>query len=592
VHGIIAHHGHATDLFRSACETARSLGGSVEVVVDSPTVRLAVIGRGNVVASTPDAVFYGSAAASTARHPSSAATLLDGAADDVVAAGVADGELVLAAGRGNHRLFVTTTPQGDTLASSSLLTVARASGADIDRSYEDFLLGFGFLPGTRTPFTGIQALVGGERRVGPRTETVAPLVVTPNVPTSFSAAVPELRDLFFTALEEYAAGSTRHAVLLGGFDSMLVAAALRSMGHEVHTYTFSFGNPRYEQRNVASFVSSLGITHHPVSFTPRIIADNLATFGRFFFQPGAQAHYQIHTQVASRQIATDGHTSIFNGDGCDAVFLSYPTVNRRAALTRRLSHAPDWMLAAALAPLRTRSAERHLGHVARTARSMLGNLMLDEPMRGHLPTRYLDDSALSLLRRNPQPAQAETIDAIRARLAEAVRGQDGPRRAFHGNGLTAQSKVKVDGSVAVSGVPQFTPYLHPAFRAFVSGLPIDYLKKQDESPAANGKELLVAMVRHYDLLPESIISQPKQSPVDSPIDEWYANDIRAEIVTQLADLPFSWSPNYVDDVLRPKHAEEWYRNKVSIGHHALQVIGLLASYASFNRALFDRALSQ
>jgi hypothetical protein len=31
---------------------------------------------------------------------------------------------------------------------------------------------------------------------------------------------------------------------------------------------------------------------------------------------------------------------------------------------------------------------------------------------------------------------------------------------------------------------------------------------------------------------------------------------------------------------------------VSIGHHALQVIGLLASYASFNRALFDRALSQ
>ena len=584
MHGIIAHSGRDVDLFRSACTAAESLGGTVDIVVDSPTIRLAVIGGGNVVASTDDAVFYGSAAIATSTQHRRASALLDGAADDVVAAGVVDGELVLAAGRGNHRLFVTTTPRGDTLASSSLVTVARACGAGIDRSYEDFLLGFGFLPGTRTPFSGVHALAGGERRIGSRTETAAPFAVTPHMPASFSAAIPDLRDLFFSALEEHAAGSKRHAVLLGGFDSMLVAAALRSMGHEVHTYTFSFGDPRYEQRNVASFVSSLGITHHPVTFTPRIIADNLAEFGRFFFQPGAQAHYQIHTQVASRQIAADGHTSIFNGDGCDAVFLSYPTVNRRAALTRRLSHAPDWMLAAALAPLRTRSAERHLGHVARTMRSMLGNLMLDEPMRGHLPTRYLDDSSLAHLRMDPQPVQAETIDAIRAHLAEAVRDQDGPRRAFHGNGLTAQSKVKVDGSVAVSGIPQFTPYLHPAFRAFVSGLPIDYLKKQDESPAANGKELLVAMVRHFQLLPESIIAQPKQSPVDSPIDQWYANDIRAEIVTQLADLPFAWNADYVDDVLRPKRAEEWYRNKVSIGHHALQVIGLLASYASFNRA--------
>ena len=585
MNGIIAHSGTSAEAFTAACQQARLLGGSVTVTVDSPSVRLAVIGSSNSVANTPDSVFYGSAAAATARQHRGAATLLDNAADDVVGAALDNGDLVLAAGRGNHRMFVASLPNGEILASSSLLVIARATNASVDRDYEDFLLGFGFLPGTRTPYTGISAMPGGERRRGAHVETTTPISLSPQTPASFSAAVPMLRDLFFGALEEYAAGNTRHAVLLGGFDSMLVAAALRSMGHEVHTYTFSFGDPRYEQRNVSSFVQSLGITHHPVVFTPRIIADNIATFGRYFFQPGAQAHYQIHTQVASRQIAADGHTSIFNGDGCDAVFLSYPTVNRRAALTKRLSHAPDWVLGAALAPLRTRMAERHLGHVARTMRSMLGNLVLDEPMRGHLPTRYLDDVALSHLRAGPKPPQAEGIDTIRARLAEAVRGQDGPRRAFHGNGLTAQSKVKVDGSVAASGVPQFTPYLHPAFRAFVTGLPIDYLKKQDESPAANGKELLVAMVREYNLLPDSIVSQPKQSPVDSPIDHWYANEIRADIVTQLADLPFEWNPHYVDDLLRNKRAEDWYRNKVSIGHHALQAIGLLASYASFNRAL-------
>jgi hypothetical protein len=212
-------------------------------------------------------------------------------------------------------------------------------------------------------------------------------------------------------------------------------------------------------------------------------------------------------------------------------------------------------------------------------------MMLDEPARGHLPTRYLDDYALSQLRRGPSPVQTETVEQIRTRLATAVTGFDGPRRAFHGNGLTNQSKVKVDGAMAATGLPHFTPYLHPVFRSYVTSLPIDYLKKQDESPAANGKELLVAMVRKYELLPDAIIDQPKQSPVDSPIDTWYINDIRANIITQLADLPFDWNPEYVDSLLSPKRAEEWYRNKVSIGHHTLQAIGLLSSYASFNRMI-------
>jgi hypothetical protein len=212
-------------------------------------------------------------------------------------------------------------------------------------------------------------------------------------------------------------------------------------------------------------------------------------------------------------------------------------------------------------------------------------MMLDEPARGHLPTRYLDDYALSQLRHGPSPAQTETVEHIRTRLATAVTGFDGPRRAFHGNGLTNQSKVKVDGAMAATGLPHFTPYLHPVFRSYVTSLPIDYLKKQDESPAANGKELLVAMVRKYELLPDAIIDQPKQSPVDSPIDTWYMNDIRANIITQLADLPFDWNPEYVDSLLSSKRAEEWYRNKVSIGHHTLQAIGLLSSYASFNRMI-------
>jgi hypothetical protein len=41
--------------------------------------------------------------------------------------------------------------------------------------------------------------------------------------------------------------------------------------------------------------------------------------------------------------------------------------------------------------------------------------------------------------------------------------------------------------------------------------------------------------------------------------------------------------DYIDEVLAPKWAEEVFRRRVSLGHHATQVIGLLCSYATFTR---------
>jgi len=581
--GIIAYEGSDVRSFDEACNAARSFGAVVTVVMSTPRVRLGIMGSGLSVGNSSDAVWFGSAAQQISGTTKDPGHLLDGAPDDVVAAGVAEEHLVLAAGRGNHRLFIHETPTGR-LASSSLAVLARSQSTPIDRSYEDFLLGFSFLPIPRTPYDGIRVLTPGTRLIAENSESVTPAVIeAATVPSSFASAIPELRNRFFSSLEELAAGEKRHAVLLGGFDSMLVAASLRQMGHEVHTYTFSFGNPKYEQRNVSEFVQSQGIIHHPVQITPALIADNLRNFGSHFFQPGALAHYQIHTLVGSQQIAADGHNRIFNGDGCDALFLSFPTVNQRAALTRRLEMIPDWGIRAGSWVLRNKVAERQLGHVGRTMRSMLGNFLLEEPARGHLPNRYIDDYALSQLRVVDAPKQTETIDEIRNRLAQDVAGQVGTRRAFHGNGLTGQSKVKVDGSVALTGLPHFTPYTHPIFRSYVSGLPIDFLKKQDSSPGDNGKEVLVAMVREYGILPDVIIRQPKQSPSDSPVDNWYRQELRQEILSQLEDLPFEWNRKYIETVLRSKMAENWYREKVANNSQTLQAIGLLASYASFNR---------
>jgi hypothetical protein len=272
---------------------------------------------------------------------------------------------------------------------------------------------------------------------------------------------------------------------------------------------------------------------------------------------------------------------VFTGDGADAVFLGYPTVSQRARLVQRLGSVPAPLARAGSAVLRTRTADRHLGHVGRTARASLDNLTIDAPARGHLPTRLLDDHALARLRLGAAPAQAESVAAIRTRLASGLGGLDPVRLAFDGHGLTGQSRVKVDGAVAATGVTQSTPFKHPLVRDWVASLPVDFLRTPGAPSGGAGKELLMAMVRRYAMVPEVIINQPKQSPSDSPIDTWYLGELRPRVLALLDGLPFAWDRAYIDEILAPKWAEELFRRKVSISHHALQAIGLLGSYASF-----------
>ena len=131
--------------------------------------------------------------------------------------------------------------------------------------------------------------------------------------------------------------------------------------------------------------------------------------------------------------------------------------------------------------------ERRLGHVARLGRSFLGSLDLSPDARGHLATRYLDDISLKRLRRGVDPPQAEPVDATRERLAKAVAGLDRTRLAFHGNALTGQSKAKVEGSVAVSGLAQFSPFLHPRLKSLATALPADMLRTPGSNAPRRGR---------------------------------------------------------------------------------------------------------
>ena len=603
---IVAAIGLTSDKLEKARAAARSGGSPVEDLMppDETGTWLAATASGgaavrSVVAGPSSAAVFGSAAPrwTADADPS---VLLDGADDDLVGLAIqrnGQPSLVAASGRGNHRIFLYRPTDGGVLACSHLATLVACVRPEltIDRGLENFLLGYGFLPDNRTVFEGISVLGPGTRARfqqgrlddGPVEVTVTPPEAAVPVVSSGSmeSASEALYESFLGAVEEQASGDTRHAVLLGGFDSALVASCLRELGHSVDTYTFSFGDSRYEQRHARELADSIGADHHEVSITPDVVLEGLEHFGDLYPQPGSQPHYQLHTLEASRQIAADGHDHVLTGDGCDAVFLGYPTVNMRARITAQLGRVPQSVSVQAQRILASGTSEKHLGHVARMARATLANRDLGLPTGGHLPTMYMDEAFLDTLRIGPAPVQDESVEHVRERLARAAADLDPTRLAFHGNGLTGQSRAKVDGAVADTGVTQSTPFLHPAVKGLVSQLPTELLRPEGAKASAAGKAVLVEMVRRHRLLPEVIVDMPKQSPSDSPIDTWYSGQQRERIIALLDDLPFEWRRSTIDTVLRPKLAERLYREKVSLGHHAFQVVGLLASYAAFNRLL-------
>lgn len=518
---------------------------------------------------------------------------------DLVVVVADDAGCTVATGAGTHRLFAGTTAAGGTVVGTNVRSVATAIDPShpADRTDEDFLLGFGFVPSPATVYEGVEQLAPAEVHRwgrGPAPDVAAPASTgadsggaeaaeAARAVGGFDAAVEELHRRFVDTVEELAGADPDVAVLLGGLDSALVAATLGRLGKAVTTFTYGFGDPRYEQRDVEEITTELGVSQRWIHITPDVVMDGLVHFGEVFSQPGPQPHYQLHTLHAARTIRARGFDRVMTGDGCDAVFLGYPTVSRRARLMERLGTVPEGLWAPLRGALGSRPVERRLGHVARMGRSTLDALALDPPARGHLPTRYLDDVALGRLRTEAPPPQRMTVARRRGELADGLEHLDPVRLAFHGNALTGQSRIKVDGTVLATGLRQATPFTHPRVRDYVAALPVEYLRPPGTSARSAGKALMVEMVRRHDLLPARVIDLPKQSPAESPIDRWYAGPLRTGLLELLGHLPFEWDSDYVEELLRPTWAENVYRRRVAISHNALQAVGLLASYASFHR---------
>lgn len=208
------------------------------------------------------------------------------------------------------------------------------------------------------------------------------------------------------------------------------------------------------------------------------------------------------------------------------------------------------------------------------------------PARAFLTFRILDEISLRQLRTGNSPPQAESVEEIVLRLASTCTGTSLERLGYAAKGLVSPNKSKIIASTDSSGVQIFTPYLHPAVRSFAAAIPDHLLRKRDQSNLADpGKIILMRMAERMRVLPDTVIHQPKLAAIDSPIDDWFARNLRAQLEEMLRFLPFTPDRRYLDSLIQLPATARFYRSRISSTNVLSDPVSLLATYAAFNREL-------
>jgi asparagine synthase (glutamine-hydrolysing) len=509
------------------------------------------------------------------------------------------GKLMLGADPlGLRTLYYYVSPDETSFAyGSNLRALAAVTGSisRLDRSLEDFFLIYGFLPWQRTPYQGVRAVPPGTLLEWSAGSITSHQIRSSSVRASEQplARLPEpiivrrLYETFMACVEEQASESADAAVLLGGVDSALVAAALHRLGKRVTTYSFSYADQRFDQPHTDTLVRHLRHEHHWVRIGPRVIAQGLQTYATVFNQPTNWPNYVIQTDYLCAAMREAGHQYCYSGDGCDALFMGYPSVARRARLVGGRWRLPKPALRILIGALGRYGLELRLGQVYRIGFNLLRLLTRSMPERGHLTFRIFDETSLPRLRNYVQaPPQDGPIDELLARLARGLDGMSPLRLAYLGKAAVSPNRAKIVGSEDHNGVIIQSPYLHPALRAFAVQLPDSLFRPKAEAHGQHdiGKYVLAKMAQSERLLPDEVIYQPKLAAIASPIDQWYANELRTTAEQMLKGLPFAVPQRYLQSLLADLTAERLYKKYLSTDQVTSHAISLLATYASFTAA--------
>jgi len=368
-------------------------------------------------------------------------------------------------------------------------------------------------------------------------------------------------------------------VLLGGFDSALVASILHSLGVNVQTYSFYYENNRYNQPYIELLSKSLGISHSWIEINADVIKEGISKYKENCSWPTMWLNYVVQTQFVCRQMSEDGMELCFSGDGCDTVFLGYPSTHRRGQVYQQIPKIGNKLSSIVISLVHYSKLEYIFGHLARVGLSLIDAAKESVENRPLHSFQIFNPSSY----RNLTGKIFKLSDKHKNHFADVRKNMidlSYERKMYLTKGYISPNRAKLVSSSDVSGMCIHSPYLHETVKRFANSLPENALRPENEEHGEEGKYLLMKMAENFDLLPREIIYQSKIAAVKSPIDDWLSNELFNYSQNKLKALPFEYNAGYVKTLLKNLAIEKLYKDRFSSDGVVSLAPSLLLTYAS------------
>lgn len=376
--------------------------------------------------------------------------------------------------------------------------------------------------------------------------------------------VDDLHNIFFESLEDQLPKEKDVAVMLGGFDSALVAAGLVHLGKSVSTYSFKYSNESYNQKNTDKVSKLLKTEHKWLKIADHIVMDEIINYSKTYNTPSVWPNYIIQTKLLSEMIKQDGHQVAFTGDGCDYLFFGYPITYSRLQLISSIAQIPDTILKFLLAVIENLGIDFRFGRSYHALVGAIYSALEDEPIRSYLNFTIVNDKSIKkLFEFNKDDFQK--MEEYKEKIISDIKNEDITRLGYMGKKLLAPYLIKMEGSYISTGLNIAAPYLHYKMENFANSLPTEMLRPKDKNKEQDiGKYLLTKMAKKHGLLSDEIIYQPKMGAVDAPVSNWYKSSYSEILKKNInSNFPVSIKSKYVDDMFSNQFFEKLWKKKVA-----------------------------
>jgi asparagine synthase (glutamine-hydrolysing) len=404
----------------------------------------------------------------------------------------------------------------------------------LDAAALDAYLAFGFVPLSRTPFTGLSKL--------PPAHTLTARGGTRETrrywDVDFGAAGDRTRIADAELLQALQDAVSRNLVadvpvgafLSGGIDSSAVVSFMRrSYPGSVKTFSVGFEQASYDERRFARLVARhLDTEHHEVVCTARDFRD---LWARSVWHADGLAADISNVPLYMVAAAARRHVPVvLSGDGGDELFGGYPIyqADRLAAVYRRVP-APVRAVVGALAARLPASTEKL--SLDFKLKQFLAGAQLGETARSHFSWRriFAGPEREQLLTADLSVAsRADIDDRLAALFRTAPAGTDLQRGIYADikTFLVDSILAKVDAMTMAHGLEARVPLLDHELVELAARIP-DRLKLR----GMNGKRIFKTVMRGK--LPAAVVER-KKSPFHPPLAGWLRSDLR-ETVCEVLD---------------------------------------------------------